>query len=198
MCRGVVRAISMYMYFMMYILHGYLSITTSNHPYLHTHFFHSPIYCHVIFPFNCVQSVLLCKLVWFFVVIGALALIPLSQGTSKRPRRLAVTRWKDISWGARMKVYALYSFYDVFWTCRRLPMKVTELISNRLLRPPNSLMTYSKIERALVRTKQILNYYRSDVSLEMEYVGWKHTFTHKWLGTGYIYAAFIRTSTRWR
>jgi len=50
-------------------------------------------------------------------------------------------------------------------------MKVTELISNRLLRPPNSLMTYSKIERALVRTKQILNYYRSDVSLEMEYVG---------------------------
>ncbi len=47
----------------------------------------------------------------------------------------------------------------------------------------NSLMIYNKIERVLVITKQIFNYYNTNFSLEItskvQKVNQKYTFTHK-------------------
>ncbi len=58
-----------------------------------------------------------------------------------------------------------------------------KLISDRLLRQCNGLMVYNKIERVLVITKQILNYYNTNFSLEIisnvQKVNQKYTFTHK-------------------
>ncbi len=60
---------------------------------------------------------------------------------------------------------------------------LTKLILGRPPRQRNGLMIYSKVERALVITRQIFNYYSSNFSLEitseMENIGQKHTFTHK-------------------
>ncbi len=56
---------------------------------------------------------------------------------------------------------------------------------NRLLRQHNGLMIYNKIERVLVITKWIFNYYNTDFSLDItskvQKVSQKHTFTHNWL-----------------
>ncbi len=56
-----------------------------------------------------------------------------------------------------------------------------KLISDRLLRQCNILMIYNKIERVLVITKQIFNYYNSNFSLEItskvQKVNQKYTFT---------------------
>ncbi len=46
-------------------------------------------------------------------------------------------------------------------------MHLTKLISDRLLRQRNGLMIYNKIERVLVITKQIFNYYNTNFSLEI-------------------------------
>ncbi len=42
-----------------------------------------------------------------------------------------------------------------------------KLISDRLLRQCKGLMIYNKIERVLVITKQIFNYYNTNFSLEI-------------------------------
>ncbi len=58
-----------------------------------------------------------------------------------------------------------------------------KLISDRLLRQCNGLMIYNKIERVLVITKWIFNYYNTNFSLEItskvQNVSQKYTFTHK-------------------
>ncbi len=60
---------------------------------------------------------------------------------------------------------------------------LTKLISDRLLRQRNDLMIYNKIERVLVITKLIFNYYNTNFSLEItskvQKVNQKYTFTHK-------------------
>ncbi len=57
---------------------------------------------------------------------------------------------------------------------------LTKLISDRLLRQRKILMIYNKIERVLVITKQIFNYYNTNFSLEItSKVNQKYTFTHK-------------------
>ncbi len=56
-------------------------------------------------------------------------------------------------------------------------------ILDRLLRQRDGLMIYNKIERVLVITKLIYNYYNTDFSLEItskvQKVSQKYTFTHK-------------------
>ncbi len=58
-----------------------------------------------------------------------------------------------------------------------------KLISDGLLRQRNGLMIYNKIERVLVITKQIFNYYNTNFSLEItskvQNISQKYTFTHK-------------------
>ncbi len=60
---------------------------------------------------------------------------------------------------------------------------LTKLISDRLLRQHNGLTIYNNIERDLVITKWISNYYNTDFSLEItpkvQKVSQKYTFTHK-------------------
>ncbi len=60
---------------------------------------------------------------------------------------------------------------------------LTKLISDRLLRQRNGLMIYNKIERVLVITKRILNYYNTNFSLgitsKVQKVNQKYTFTQK-------------------
>ncbi len=71
------------------------------------------------------------------------------------------------------------------WLCRqRFCTKAPhELISDRLLRQRNGLMIYNKMERVLVITKQIFNYYNTNFSLEItskvQKVNQKYKFTHK-------------------
>ncbi len=56
-----------------------------------------------------------------------------------------------------------------------------KLILDRLLRQCNGLMIYNKVERVLVITKRIFNYYNTDFSLEItskvQKVSQKYTFT---------------------
>jgi len=54
---------------------------------------------------------------------------------------------------------------------------LTKLNLDRLLRERNGLMIYSKIETALVITKQIFNYYNSNILPEITS---KVTFKAKW------------------
>ncbi len=60
---------------------------------------------------------------------------------------------------------------------------LTKLISDRLLRQRNGLIIYNKIERDLVITKRIFNYYNTNLLLEItskvQNVNQKYTFTHK-------------------
>ncbi len=53
-----------------------------------------------------------------------------------------------------------------------------KLISDGLLRQRNGLMIYNKIERVLVITKWIFNYYNTNFS-QVQNVNQKYTFTHK-------------------
>ncbi len=74
----------------------------------------------------------------------------------------------------------LYETMQAAFFARR---HLTKLISDRLLRQLKGLMIYNKIERVLVITKRILNYYNINFSLEItskvQKVNQKHTFTHK-------------------
>ncbi len=69
---------------------------------------------------------------------------------------------------------------------------LTKLISDRLLRQRNGLMIYNKIERVLVITKLIFNYYNTDFSLEItsnvQKVSQKYT---------YVSLFFSSTVTEW-
>ncbi len=79
--------------------------------------------------------------------------------------------WLTASWGN--------DFAGSVFAWRHL----TKLISDTLLRQRNGLKIYNKIERVLVITKQIFNYYNTNFSLEItskvQKVNQKYTFTHK-------------------
>ncbi len=61
---------------------------------------------------------------------------------------------------------------------------LTKLISDRILRQRDGLMIYNKIERVLVITKLIFNYYYNtnfslEITSKVQKVNQKYTFTHK-------------------
>ncbi len=90
------------------------------------------------------------------------------HGCVRKPRQLT---WWLVIWGNDFtgSVFAQRHFM--------------KLIADRLLRQCNGLMIYNKIERVLVITKQIFNYFNTDFSLEItskvQKVSQKYTFTHK-------------------
>ncbi len=80
------------------------------------------------------------------------------------------------SWLAASLLYQANYFAGSIFARRHL----MKLISDKLLRQCKGLMIYNTIKRVLVTTKQILNYYNTDLSLEItSKVSQKYTFIHK-------------------
>ncbi len=83
------------------------------------------------------------------------------------------------SWLAASLPYEAMTLQAAFFARRHL----MKLISDRFLRQRSVLMIYNKIERVLVITKQIFNYYNTNFSLEItskvQKVNLKYTFTQK-------------------
>ncbi len=80
-------------------------------------------------------------------------------------------------WKLRQLTYEAMTLQAAFFARRHL----TKLISDGLLRQLNGLMIYNKIERVLVITKRIFNYYDTNFSLEITSTvqNVNQKFTHK-------------------